>query len=258
MDVDEKLDAEAEALLSAYEAGELGGAARAQAEALIARSPAARAALARLSELRVLTATLPDPPLLAAARRRVGEAVLAALDAGRRRRRVWIAAAAMTAAVAAAAAVLVLSRPRPPSPPSAPAVVEREVRTGPGEHRLLQLGDRATAFIGERSVVVIDGAAARIVSGRVRFVVKPDKDHPWTVATAAADATVHGTEFDVDVTGDATEVRVARGEVEVHNALGARTLWDGETARARVGAPPRRIEHIVPIVIEGDPEIEQR
>ena len=85
----------------------------------------------------------------------------------------------------------------------------------------------------------------------MRFVVRPDKDHPWTVATPAADATVHGTEFDVDVSGDATEVRVARGEVEVRNALGARTLWAGEVARAHVGAAPRRIERIVPIVLEG-------
>ncbi|HEX8954255.1 MAG TPA: FecR domain-containing protein, partial [Polyangia bacterium] len=109
------------------------------------------------------------------------------------------------------------------------------------------------------SVVELGASAPpRIVSGRVRFVVKPDKDHPWTVATAAADATVHGTEFDVDVSDDATEVRVARGEVEVKNALGSRTLWAGEVARARVGAAPRRIEHIVPVVIEGVPEIEER
>jgi hypothetical protein len=48
-----------------------------------------------------------------------------------------------------------------------------------------------------------------------------------------------------------------RGEVELRNALGARRLWAGEVARARIGFPPRRIEHIVPIVLEGDPQIEQ-
>jgi transmembrane sensor len=256
MDVDEKLDAEAEALLSALEAGELDGSRRAEAEALLARSPAARAAYDRLAELRALTVALPDPLLPSAARRRVGDAVLAALDAGRRRRRVWIAAAA-TLTLAAAALLLALAPwKRAPVPP---VVAERQVRTGPGEHRLLEIGDRATAFVGERSVVELDGdTPPRIVSGRVRFVVKPDKDHPWTVATPAADATVHGTEFDVDVNDDTTEVRVARGEVEVKNALGARTLWAGEMARARVGAAPRRIEHIVPVVIEGDPEIEER
>jgi transmembrane sensor len=255
MAVDEKLDAETEALLSAFEAGELDGAGRAEVEALLARSPAARATLARLAELRALTRALPDPSLSTVARRRIGDAVLTALDAGRRRRRAWIAAAVVTGA---AAAVLLALAPWRRTAPPAPPVVEREVRTGPGEHRLLQIGDRATAFVGERSVVELDGAEPRIVSGRVRFVVKPDREHPWTVATAAADATVHGTEFDVDVTDDATEVRVARGEVEVHNALGSRTLWGGEAARARAGAAPRRIEHIVPIVIEGDPEIEER
>ena len=258
MDVDEKLDPEAEALLSAFEAGELEGAARAEAEALLARSPAARATVERLARLRALTATLPDPELPAAARRRAGDAAVAALDAGRRRRTVAVALAGTL--LAAAAVLLALARwHRPPAPLLAPTA-EREVHTGPGEHRLLQLGDRATAFVGERSVVRVDdeGLPLRILAGNVRFVVRPDREHPWTVATPAADATVHGTEFDVDVTDDATEVRVARGEVEVKNALGARTLWAGEVARAHVGAAPRRIEHIVPIVLEGDPEIEER
>ena len=259
MDVDEKLDAESEALLSAFEAGELEGAERARAEALLAQSPQARAMLVRLKELRALTAALPDPLLSSAARRRVGEAVVAALDAGRRRRRVWIAAATLTLAAAGILVALAPWRRAPLPAPPPPTVAETEVRTGPGEHRLLAIGDRATAFVGERSVVELSPSAPpRIVTGRVRFVVKPDKDHPWTVATAAADATVHGTEFDVDVSDDATEVRVARGEVEVRNALGARTLWAGEVARAHVGAAPRRIEHIVPVVIEGDPEIEER
>ncbi|MGZ3440184.1 MAG: FecR domain-containing protein [Polyangia bacterium] len=255
--MDEKLDAEAEALLSALEAGELTGAARAEAEALVARSPAARATLERLAQLRALTVALPDPSLPSVARRRVGEAVLAAFDAGRRRRRAWTLAAA-TVTLAAAALLLALLPWR-----RAPLVADSEVRTGPGEHRLLQIGDRATAFVSERSVVQLaragePGPPLRLVTGRVRFVVRADKDHPWTVATPAADATVHGTGFDVDVNDEGTEVRVARGEVEVHNALGTRTLWAGEVARTKVGAAPRRIERIVPVVLEGVPEIEER
>jgi transmembrane sensor len=258
--VEEKLDAETEAMLSALEAGELDGAARVEAEALLARSSAARATLERLEQLRALTAALPDPSLPPPARRRVGDAVVAALDAGRRRRRSVALAAAMTLV---AAAILLALAPWRPGPASSPTVAESEVRTKPGEHRLLQIGDRATAFVSERSVVRIAradevGPPLRIVSGRVRFVVRPDKDHPWTVATAAADATVHGTEFDVDVTDGDTEVRVARGEVEVRNDLGSRTLWAGEVARVKLGAAPRRIERIVPVVIEGIPEIEER
>jgi ferric-dicitrate binding protein FerR (iron transport regulator) len=257
--VDEKLDPEAEAMLSALEAGELEGPARAEAEALLARSAAARATFDRLVRLRAATAALTDPTLPAASRRRVGDAVVAALDSGRRRRRARIIGAAALATMAAAAILLGSSRRhREPPPPTAP-LVERDVRTAAGEHRLLQLGDRATAFVGERSEVRIeDDGLPRIVAGRVRFVVKPDKEHPWTVATAAADAVVHGTEFDVDVTDEVTEVRVARGEVEVRNAFGTRTLWAGEVARAHVGAAPRRIERIVPIVLEGTPEIEER
>lgn len=258
--MDEKLDPETESLLSALEAGELEGAARDEAEALLSRSATARATLERLARLRVATAALPDPLLPAAARRRIGEAAVAALDAGVRRRRARVVGSAAIALAAAAAAILLAtSRRHRETPPAQPPIVERDVRTGPGEHRLLQLGERATAFVGERSEIRIEkGAVPRIVSGRVRFVVKPDKNQPWTVTTAAADATVHGTEFDVDVTSDTTEVRVARGEVEVKNAVGARTLWAGEVARARAGAAPRRIERILPIVLEGMPEIEER
>jgi ferric-dicitrate binding protein FerR (iron transport regulator) len=103
----------------------------------------------------------------------------------------------------------------------------------------------------------VPGRPIRIDAGRVRLVVRRDPTTPFVVATRAADATVRGTGFDVDVTGDDTEVRVARGEVEVRNALGARRLWANETARARVGTPPRRIEHIVPFTLEDGPaEIE--
>jgi ferric-dicitrate binding protein FerR (iron transport regulator) len=257
MDVDEKLDAESEALLSALEAGELEGAERAAAEALAARSAAARATLARLRALRELTATLSDPALLPATRRRIGDRALAALGAGRRRRRVTTAFAV---GALAAAIVLLALRPwsRPPAPrPPAPVAIESEVRTGPGEHRLLQIGDRATAFVSESSVVRVGGGAPfSVVRGRVRLVVRPDKSSPFVVSTAAADAAVLGTEFDVDVTADTTEVRVARGVVELRNSLGARRLWAGEVAVARKGEAPRRIEHLQHLLLDGPAEIE--
>jgi ferric-dicitrate binding protein FerR (iron transport regulator) len=256
--MDEKLDAEAEALLSALEAGELDGAARDEAEALLAKSPAAQAALARLKALRALMAELPDPSLAGGARRRIGDVVVATMDASRRRRRAWTAvAAAVTLAAAALVLALVPWRHGP-----RPEAAERDVRTGPDEHRLVQVGDRATAFVSESSVVHVaaagdDGPPLRVISGRARLIVKPDRERPFVVASEAADAVVYGTEFDVDVRGDTTEVRVAHGEVEMRNTLGARRLWSGETASARVGAPPRRIERIVPVVIEEMPEIHE-
>jgi ferric-dicitrate binding protein FerR (iron transport regulator) len=256
--MDEKLDAETEALLSALEAGELDGAKRDEAEALLAKSTAARAALARLKALRVLMAELPDRTLAAGARRRIGDAVVASMDAGRRRRRAWTTfAAALTLAVAALVVALVPWRHG-----QRPTAAERDVRTGPDEHRLVQAGDRATVFVSESSSVHVaaagdDGPPLRVISGRVRLIVKPDRERPFVVASAAADAVVYGTEFDVDVRGDTTEVRVAHGEVEMRNTLGARRLWSGETASARVGVPPRRIERIVPVVIDEMPEIQK-
>ncbi|MDB4970592.1 MAG: FecR protein [Myxococcales bacterium] len=253
--MDEKLDADAMALLSALEADELTGDERAGAEALLARSAEARATLARLERLRTLTAELPDPALPAAARRRAGDRAVAALEsavhAARRRR---IALALLAGAAAAAMIAFVVARPwRARVVP----VVETEIRTGAGEHRLLELGGRATAFVGERSIVrVTPGQPVRVESGRVRLVVRRDPSTPFAVATAAATAVVRGTEFDVDVTEEGTEVRVARGEVEVRNAYGARTLWAGEVARAQVGAAPRRIERVDAILLDGPAQID--
>jgi transmembrane sensor len=265
-DVSEKLDAETVALLSALEAGELDGAARAEAEALVARSPAARATLERLSRLRALTAAAPNPALEPATRRRIRETVWARLASGRRRRRAW-GAVAVAAMLAVAGLLWLLGSPAPQTPSAPKDVAADEVRTGAGEHRLVQIGKRATAFVGERSVVRVlrpgtdanaTGAPLYVVVGRVRLVVRPDRENPFTVATEAADAVVYGTEFDVDVRDGETEVRVARGEVEVRNALGARRLWAGEVARAQVGNAPRRFERIEPILLDGPAEIQRR
>jgi len=211
--------------------------------------------VARLRQLRALTATLPEPVLVPAARRRVADAALAALDARPQRRRRWAWTAGLSTAAAAALVLLAVKLTHRP-----PMGDDQEVRTGPGENRLVQLGDRASAFVSERSVVRVGRAAPlRIVAGRVRLVVRPDRAHPFVVRTAAADAIVYGTEFDVDVDGDTTNVRVGRGEVELRNGQGSRQLWTGETARARVGGAPRRIERIVPIVLDDGPaEIEER
>lgn len=125
--MDEKLDPETESLLSALEAGELEGAARDEAEALLSRSATARATLERLARLRVATAALPDPLLPAAARRRIGEAAVAALDAGVRRRRARVVGSAAIALAAAAAAILLATSRRHRETPTG-ATADRRAR----------------------------------------------------------------------------------------------------------------------------------
>ena len=67
---------------------------------------------------------------------------------------------------------------------------------------------------------------------------------------------VLGTEFDVSVHGEVTEVRVTRGEVEVRNAHGRRRVWANETARVRADQSPRFIEPLRAIVIDGPAELD--
>ncbi len=247
--MEEKLDAETLAILSALEAGDLEGDARAQVEALVARLPTAAATVARLRQLRALTAELADPSLLPATLWLIGDRALVALDAGRRRTLALVASC-----VAAALIVGLVFRPwRSPTTPA-----EHELHTAAGEHRLLQIGRATRSSASTAWFASTTGAPLRILTrARVRVMVRPDSDAPkFVVATAAADAIVHGTEFDVDVTNDTTDVRVARGEVEVRNGYGTRRLWAGEEARARVGAAPRRVVEIHSLILDGPAEIE--
>jgi ferric-dicitrate binding protein FerR (iron transport regulator) len=94
--------------------------------------------------------------------------------------------------------------------------------------------------------------------GSVRLIVQPSRTEPFVVASPAAEMAVLGTEFDVTVRDDVTSVGVARGEVEVRNALGRRRVWASETARVRPGESPRLVERLRAIVVEGPPEIEHR
>lgn len=253
------------ALLSAYEAGEAAPGDRLRAEALLAASAEAGAALARLRALREATAAFCAPALDDVARERIASRVLAVRAASARDSgRPWWPA--VLALAAAAGVVLAVALPRLARPPAPPAVVRavaggaRMVRTGLGDFQLVPIGERAIAFVGEDSEVEVGPPgsvelALRIRRGSARLVVRRNRTEPFVVATPAADVAVMGTEFDVDVDGDAAVVRVVRGEVEVRNSFGRRRLWKNESARAHAGSAPRFVERMKAVVLEGPPEI---
>jgi ferric-dicitrate binding protein FerR (iron transport regulator) len=248
-----RLEAEDEELISGYLAGDLDAGDRQRAEEILAASDEARALAARLQALDgVLVTSGPEPD--PAARARVGARLEEQARRLRGRRRL-VAGIGVGAALAAVAALLVApARPRPTG--IRPGVV----RTGPGEYKLLELGDRAVAFAGESAELEVREGTPRLIvqRGSVRLVVRPSRSEPpFVVASPAAELAVLGTEFDVSVTGDVTEVRVTRGEVEVRNAHGRRRVWADETARVRADQSPRFFEPLRAIVLDGPAEIEE-
>ena len=256
MDVDEKLDAEAEALLSALEAGELDGAARAEAEALLVRSPAARATYDRSARLRAVTGALPDPLLPSAARRRVGEALLAALDAGRRRRALPRGSGAGDAGgggrAAGAGAVAARAGPgrrraagahRPRRTPTVAARRPRHCVRRRAQRRRRSTAARRCAW--SPAACASSCAATRIIRGP-----SPPPRRRRAPSTAPSSTSTSPT------TRPRCASRAARSRCATRSARAR--CGPARVARARVGAAPRRIEHIVPIVLEGTPEIEER
>lgn len=195
------------------------------------------------------------PPALAVdARARIGEALAQAARGRRRNRQRQLGAAAALAMGLLLAGFGWWRSARLVAPAA------ELVRTGPGQYRLLELGDRAVAFVGENAEAERGpGSPALFVRrGSVRLVVKSDRSRPFVVASPAANVAVLGTEFDLDVQDGTTEVRVVRGEVELANAHGRRRVWPGETARVRPGESPRQVGRLKGIVLDLPPEIEER
>ena len=244
--------------LAAFQDGALGPDEAQEIRASLAASPEGRDALGRLVRLGAAVAALPAPRLDPARRRALGARLETMARTRRLRARVGFSAAVL-GAVATLVLALVWWSGR-----EAGGLAEgaggTHLRTGPGDFRLLSLGDRAVAFVGEQSEVAIPPAPApiEVLQGAVRFVVKRRGGAPFVVRTGSADVVVLGTEFDVMVTEESTEVAVVRGRVEVRNPQGQRTLWPREQALVRRGQAPRLLVPVRGLVREGEPQVEAR
>jgi ferric-dicitrate binding protein FerR (iron transport regulator) len=202
---------------------------------------------------------LEDLRLAEAPRRAIGDRLEAAAR-GRRRRQRWLRAAlGAGAAAAAAAGILLAARARPGGEGGAARDQGgARLRTGSGDFQLLSLGERGVAFVSEESELEVHPGrtpALRVHRGSVRLVVRRQAGEPFVVSTALAEIQVLGTEFDVTVGAQATEVSVVRGEVEVRNAHGRRRLWPRESARVRPGQAPRMVVPVTAVVVDGPAEI---
>lgn len=159
--------------------------------------------------------------------RRVLTRVLAerARPAPRRR----YAVGAIAAMVAVAAIVFAIVRARPTAAPIATAPAEQTMALADGSQAVL---------LREAGVQIEEQSAERVriaqTRGAVRYEVRPDPAREFTVRAAGATIRVRGTVFVVDIAGDAVEVRVDRGKVEVDDGTRTRDLVAGEVLRVPV------------------------
>ncbi len=121
------------------------------------------------------------------------------------------------AAVAACAVTVFLLRP------SAPMVAPPQLlATKTGERSTVALADKSVVYLNaDTQISVSYSSHARLLNlsrGEAIFQVTKDKARPFRVATAIATVTAVGTRFGVDRVGDAVEVRVYEGTVDVERS----------------------------------------
>lgn len=127
------------------------------------------------------------------------------------RRRRWLGAAAAALVLACAGGMAFVLLP--------PRAVESSYRTAIGERRSLQLedGTRVDLDADTRVQVRYDprGRLVRLDGGRAFFRVARDSERPFVVQTAAGSVRALGTQFEVSQLGQAADVTLYEGSVEL-------------------------------------------
>jgi tetratricopeptide (TPR) repeat protein len=116
------------------------------------------------------------------------------------------------------------------------------LEVGPASRAALQLPDQTVVSLDQSTVVTF--AAPRddkrtwldVLKGALHIIARDPR--ALRVITPFANAGIEGTEFLVQVGGDAASVLVFEGRVKVENATGAATAGSGERVVARAGAAP--------------------
>lgn len=105
-----------------------------------------------------------------------------------------------------------------------------------GEIRTFTLADASRVTLDTASRIEVSYAAGerrvRLVAGRARFEVAHARERPFVVVAGTRAVVAHGTVFDVRLEGEAVEVMLLEGRVEVEQ-------WEN-------AAPARRIVQLLP------------
>lgn len=131
------------------------------------------------------------------------------------------------------------------------------VKTKAGGRVLLRLRDDSQAIISENTTVEIKDTSSsprtifNVLRGKTRIKIEKmgGKPNPYRITTPTTVIAVRGTEFDVFVKGDRTEVFVTEGEVSVTNFLTPTRevfLLPGQFTRVEKDLPPLEPEKFKP------------
>ena len=147
-------------------------------------------------------------------------------------------------AIAAAAAIVavVSLRTRPQTDAAAiPGWGATEVVTGSSELATVQLGEGSVVRLAPSSRLRVQAGRDRIVSleGKAFFAVQWIPGRPLRVHTAAGDARVRGTRFELATSAGGLQVHVVEGRVAVATSGGDVEVGPGEKTDVRSGAVTR-------------------
>lgn len=175
------------------------------------------AAWSRIAVARhTVTALADDHALLGLRHAAVARSIL------QRPRRRWPAWTAIGAAVAATLAIVTLNPSLPgTSSPHAAAVASADpiYRTEPGQRLAVALRDGSRLTLNTNSVVRVafDAAERRLVleRGQALFEVAKHQSRPFVVTVGDREVVAHGTQFDVRIGRNATQVALIEGKISV-------------------------------------------
>jgi transmembrane sensor len=121
--------------------------------------------------------------------------------------------------------------------------------TGPAETATVQLGDGSVLRLGASSRLQVNGSTTeRVVhlEGRAYFAVAKMSRHPFEVRTSAGAATVLGTQFELQASGDHLALLVVQGRVALSAQGRQTTVGAGEMGEIQGGrfAPLVRVTDV--------------
>jgi ferric-dicitrate binding protein FerR (iron transport regulator) len=153
-------------------------------------------------------------------------------------------------ATAAAGVAVVSLRSRMTGSDAVPGWGATEVVTGATELATVQLGEGSVVRLAPSSRLRVLAGRERAVhlAGRAFFAVQRMPRHPLIVHTAAGDARVLGTRFELATNADRLELRVVEGKVALSTPRDHVEVGPGEAGAVANGAVSRPSQVATPVV----------